>query len=287
MFIFVKITKYIHILNMEIEIKPAKLFFYDLKELYEFRDTLFFLTWKDIKIKYKQAVLGFMWALLQPALMMSVFIVFRKVIFIWTGDTNVPYPLFVLSGILFWNLFSGAITQSSNSIVNHAHIIKKIYFPRVFFPVSAVLVSLFDFFMGFLVYIPVMIYFKTFPSFWLIAVLPICIILTILVALGVGSFFSALNVKFRDVKYIIPFAIQLLFFISPVFYAHSFITNKYLLMFYYINPMTGILELIRFALFNMPINGWGLFISCTSIIITFIVGMLYFRRFETTFADIA
>ncbi|GAB4446676.1 MAG: ABC transporter permease [Bacteroidales bacterium] len=272
---------------MEIEIKPAKLLYYDFKELYEFRDALFFLTWKDIKIKYKQAALGFFWAILQPALMMSVFIVFRKVIFIWTGETDIPYPLFVLSGILFWNLFSGAITQSSNSIVNHAHIIKKIYFPRIFFPISAVLVSLFDFFMGLLVYIPVMIYYKEYPSFWLIAILPACVILTILVAMGVGSFFSALNVKYRDVKYIIPFAIQLLFFISPVFYSHSFITNKFLLLFYYVNPITGILELIRFGLFGMPINISGLVISCGSVLLSFIIGMLYFRRFETTFADIA
>lgn len=272
---------------MEVEIKPAKLLYYDFNELYEFRDTLFFLTWKDIKIKYKQALLGFLWAILQPVLMMLVFIVFRKVISINTGNNNVPYPLFVLSGILLWNFFSGAVTQSSNSIVNHAHIIKKIYFPRVFFPISAVLVSLFDFFMGLLVYIPVMIYFNKYPSPWLIAILPASIILTILVAMGVGSFFSALNVKYRDVKYIIPFAIQLLFFISPVFYSHSFITNKYLLYFYYVNPITGILELLRYGLFGMPINTHGLIIGCISALLSFIIGMLYFRRFETTFADIA
>ena len=271
----------------EIIIKPQRHVYYNFNELYEFRDTLFFLTWKDIKIKYKQAALGFLWAILQPALMMLVFIVFRKVIFIWTGNHNVPYPLFVLSGVLFWNLFSSAITHSSNSIVNHAQMIKKIYFPRIFFPISAVLVSLFDFFMGVIVYIPLMIYYNVYPSAWLIALLPASIVLTVLVAMGVGCFFSALNVKYRDVKYIIPFAVQMLFFISPVFYSHSFITNKYLLFFYYLNPITGILELIRFGLFEMPININGLIISCASTILAFFIGMFYFRRFESTFADIA
>jgi lipopolysaccharide transport system permease protein len=272
---------------MEIEIKPTKYYFFNIKELYEFRDTLFFLTWKDIKVKYKQALLGFLWAILQPILMTAVFVLFSKVVKFWEQENNIPYTLFVLSGILFWNLFSNAVTHSANSIVSNAHIIKKIYFPRIFFPISAVLVSLFDFFMGIIVYIPIMIYFNHYPSFWVIFILPLCILLTVLVSLGIGCFFSSLNVKYRDVKYIIPFAVQLLFFISPVFYIHSYVTNKFLLMFYYFNPMTGILELLRFVLFNMPINYQGLVISIFSIFITFTFGILYFRRFENTFADLS
>lgn len=272
---------------MQCEIKPARGYFYNFSELNEFKELLYFLAWKDIKIKYKQAILGFLWALLQPALMMMVFIIFRKVVFIWTGDDEMPYALFVLSGILFWNLFSTGITQSSNSIVSNAHIIKKIYFPRIFFPISAVIVSFFDFIMGVLVYIPVMIYYNVYPDFWILLILPACIILTVLTSIGAGSFFSALNVKYRDVKYIIPFVIQLLFFISPVFYSHSFITNKFLQFFYYFNPITGILELLRFSLFQSPINITGLVISCITAFATFIFGILYFRRFETSFADIA
>ena len=272
---------------MQFEIKPARGYFYNFSELNEFKELLYFLAWKDIKIKYKQAILGFLWALIQPAMMMMVFIIFRKVVFIWTGNDEMPYALFVLSGILFWNLFSIGITQSSNSIVNNANIIKKIYFPRIYFPISAIIVSLFDFLMGILIYIPVMIYYGVYPDAWIILTLPTCVILTILVSLGVGSYFSALNVKYRDVKYIIPFVIQLLFFISPVFYSHSFITNKYLQTFYYINPITGILELIRFSLFQSPINELGLIISCVTAIISFIFGLMYFRKFENTFADIA
>jgi lipopolysaccharide transport system permease protein len=272
---------------MEIEIKPAKLIYYDFNELYEFRETLFFLTWKDIKIKYKQALLGFLWAFIQPALMMSVFMVLQKVISIPTGNTNIPYPLFVLSGILFWNLFAASVTQSSNSIVSNAHIIKKIYFPRVFFPISAILVSLFDFLMGLLIYIPIMFYYGVYPTLGLLWAFPVCIILIIMVAMGIGSFFSALNVKYRDVKYVIPFIVQLLFFISPVFYSHSFITNKLLQTLYYVNPMTGILELIRYGFFGIPLNSLGLLISCAGVFLSFFIGMVYFRRFETTFADVA
>ncbi len=272
---------------MEVEIKPVKGFFYDLKELNEYKEILYFLAWKDIKIKYKQALLGFVWALLQPVMMMIVFIIFRKVVFIWTGNADVPYPMFVLSGILFWNLFSNGITLSSNSIVSNAHIIKKIYFPRIFYPISAILVSLFDFLMGILIYLPIMIYYNLYPNVWFILILPAGIILTIMITMGVGSFFSALNVKYRDIKYVLPFIIQLLFFISPVFYSHSFITNKFLQIFYYINPITGVLELIRFGLFGTPVNATGLIISCTCAIVSFIFGMMYFRRFENNFADIA
>ncbi len=272
---------------MEIEIKPAKLFFYDFKELYEFRDTLFFLTWKDIKIKYKQALLGFLWAFLQPALMMGVFIILKMATNISTGNNTIPYPLFVLSGILFWNLFAASVTQSSNSIVSNANMIKKIYFPRIFFPVSAILVSLFDFLMGLIVFIPVMIYYDYLPTIHLIWTFPVSIILTVLIALGIGSFFSALNVKYRDVKYVIPFLVQLLFFISPVFYSPSFITDNLLQTLYYINPMTGILELIRYGFFGTPVNNIGLLISVICAVICFSAGMFYFRRFETTFADVA
>lgn len=272
---------------MEIEIKPAKGVLFNINELKEYKELLYYLTWKDIKVKYKQALLGFLWALLQPIMMMFVFIIFRKVVFIWTGNDEIPYPLFVLSGLLFWNLFSVGVTQSSNSIVSNAHIIKKIYFPRIFFPISAVCVSLFDFFMGVVVYLPVMFYYGYYPSVWIILLIPAAIILTILVSMGIGAYFSALNVKYRDVKYVIPFIVQMLFFISPVFYSHSFITNKWLHYFYYLNPVTGVLELVRFGLFNTTIYLPGIFISTCTAFIIFIVGLMYFRRFENTFADIA
>lgn len=273
---------------MEIEIKPpSKWHFFDIKELIYYKDTLYFLTWKDIKIKYKQAVLGFLWAFLQPLAMTAVFVLFNLAVNVSLGDINIPYPLFVLSGIMLWNLFGNAITATSNSVVNNANILKKIYFPRIFFPMSSLLVSLFDFFITLLIYIPVMIYYNVFPNWQIIYILPVCIILVSILVLGVGSFFGALNVKYRDVKYIIPFLVQLLFFISPVFYSNNQIELPWLKTLYYFNPMTGIIELFRFGLFSTPINNFGLIISITISISLFFIGLYYFRKTEYFFADIS
>ncbi len=271
---------------MEIEIKPIKYLHFNYKEIIEFRDTLFFLTWKDIKIKYKQTLLGFLWVILQPLLMVSVFVLIQKAIVIPTADSSVAYPLFVLSGILFWNLFSNSVIHSSNSIVNNSNIIKKIYFPRIFFPFSAILVSLFDFLIALIVYIPLMIYYKQFPNVSIIWYLPLALFLIILLSLGIGLFFSALNVKYRDVKYITPFIIQLLFFVSPVFYFHTFISNKTLQILYYINPISGILEIVRHGFFGIDMFTTGVIISLFSVIIIFLLGIYYFRKVESTFADI-
>lgn len=274
--------------NMEIEIKPpSKWHFFDIKELIYYKDTLYFLTWKDIKIKYKQAVLGFLWAFLQPIAMTAVFVLFNLAVNVSLGDVNIPYPLFVLSGIMLWNLFANAITATSNSVVNNSNILKKIYFPRIFFPMSSLLVSLFDFFITLLIYIPVMIYYNVYPNWQIIYILPVCILLVSILVLGIGSFFGALNVKYRDVKYIIPFVVQLLFFISPVFYSNNQIALPWVKTLYYLNPMTGIIELFRFGLFNTPINNLGLILSIIISLTFFVIGLYYFRKTEYFFADIS
>lgn len=273
---------------MEIEIKPpSKWHFFDIKELIYYKDTLYFLTWKDIKIKYKQAVLGFLWAFLQPIAMTAVFVLFNLAVNVSLGDVNIPYPLFVLSGIMLWNLFANAITATSNSVVNNSNILKKIYFPRIFFPMSSLLVSLFDFFITLLIYIPVMIYYNVYPNWQIIYILPVCILLVSILVLGIGSFFGALNVKYRDVKYIIPFVVQLLFFISPVFYSNNQIALPWVKTLYYLNPMTGIIELFRFGLFNTPINNLGLILSIIISLTFFVIGLFYFRKTEYFFADIS
>ncbi|HNY75218.1 MAG TPA: ABC transporter permease [Bacteroidales bacterium] len=274
--------------NMEIEIKPpSKWHFFDIKELIYYKDTLYFLTWKDIKVKYKQAVLGFLWAFLQPIAMTAVFVLFNLAVNVSLGDVNIPYPLFVLSGIMLWNLFANAITATSNSVVNNSNILKKIYFPRIFFPMSSLLVSLFDFFITLLIYIPVMIYYNVYPNWQIIYILPVCILLVSILVLGIGSFFGALNVKYRDVKYIIPFVVQLLFFISPVFYSNNQIALPWVKTLYYLNPMTGIIELFRFGLFNTPINNLGLILSIIISLTFFVIGLYYFRKTEYFFADIS
>ncbi|MCX7954411.1 MAG: ABC transporter permease [Bacteroidales bacterium] len=271
---------------MEIIIKPKKFAFLNLKEIYEHRDILFFLTWKDIKIKYKQTLLGFSWIILQPLLITFVFVLFSKAINFSLGDSKVPYTIYVLSGILLWNLFSSAIIQTSNSIVSNAHIIKKIYFPRIFFPISALFVSTFDFLISFIIYIPLMSYYKIYPSFSVIYIFPLVYLLLAMLILGIGSFFAALNVKYRDVKYTLPFLIQLFFFISPVFYAHNLIELNWLKNLYYANPLTGIIELFRHSLFNTPLYFHGLKISIIFSIIIFFTGIFYFRKMENILADI-
>lgn len=274
--------------NMEIEIKPpSKWHFFDIKELIYYKDTLYFLTWKDIKVKYKQAVLGFLWAFLQPIAMTAVFVLFNLAVNVSLGDVNIPYPLFVLSGIMLWNLFANAITATSNSVVNNSNILKKIYFPRIFFPMSSLLVSLFDFFITLLIYIPVMIYYNVYPNWQIIYILPVCILLVSILIMGIGSFFGALNVKYRDVKYIIPFVVQLLFFISPVFYSNNQIALPWVKTLYYLNPMTGIIELFRFGLFGTPINNLGLILSIIISLTFFVIGLFYFRKTEYFFADIS
>lgn len=271
----------------EIIIKPQKFIYYNFKELYEFRDTLFFLAWKDIKIKYKQALLGFLWVVLQPLLMTLVFVVFVKATNFSLGTSEVPYPIFVLSGMLIWNLFSSSITQTSHSVVSNAHIIKKIYFPRIFFPLSALIVSTFDFIISFVVLIPLLFYYQMVPEWKIIYMFPLIYIMISLLVLGIGSFFAALNVKYRDVKYIIPFLVQMMFFISPVFYTNKLIGIDIVRNLYYVNPMTGIIELFRHGLFGTPVFMSGLLISSFISVIVFLIGMFYFRRVEHTFADIS
>ena len=271
---------------MEIVIKPYKFLRFNFKEFIEYRDTLFFLVWKDIKIKYKQTLLGFLWVIIQPLLMVLVFVLLQRAIVIPISDSNIPYALFVLSGILYWNLFSSSVTNSSNSIVNNANMLKKIYFPRIFFPLSSLLVSLFDFFIAIVIYIPLMFYYKIYPTENIFWIFPLTLILVIMISLGIGSFFSALNVIYRDVKYVIPYFVQLLFFISPIFYNSKFIANKFINNIYYLNPFVGILELLRYGLFSMEPYKVGVLISIVSNVIVFILGLYYFRKIENIFADL-
>ncbi len=268
-------------------IKSQKYLYYNFKELYEFKDTLFFLVWRDIKIKYKQTLLGFLWVVLQPLLVTMVFVLFGKATSFQLGDNNIPYPVFVFSGMIVWNLFSSAIQQTSNSVVNNAHIIKKIYFPRIFFPLSALLASSFDFLITFIVFLPLMLYYHIIPSIQILYILPLVYFLTSLLVLGIGSFFGALNVKYRDVKYVIPFLIQLLFFISPIFYTTQILTNPTIQQLYYLNPITGIIELFRHGLFNSPLSFEGILFSILTSLILCFSGLMYFRYVEHNFADIS
>ncbi len=203
--------------NFITHIKPPKGFSLGLKELWQYRELFYFFTWRDIKVKYKQTYLGILWALLQPLGMMVIFtFLFSKTWPINTGD--IKYPVFVLSGLICWNLFSSAVSTSSESMIQQAGIISKIYFPRLIIPGSAVLVSLFDFIMGFIVFLLFCLLFKQPVNLSAIFFFPAAVILSVITAFGTGTFLAALNVKYRDFRYTIPFFLQLLFFTTQGIY---------------------------------------------------------------------
>jgi lipopolysaccharide transport system permease protein len=255
-------------------------------ELIGFKELFFFFTWRDIKIKYKQTFLGFLWAILQPLLMMVIFtFFFGRVLNI--PSQNVPYPVFVFSGLLIWNMFSAGLSNAASSMVNNASIIKKIYFPRLIIPVSSVFVSVFDFFMALSLFILLLI-FQSHPiALAAIWCWPLALLVTMLATLGPGTLLAALNVKYRDFRYIIPFLIQIIFFLTPVIYPVSMLTHpvlKYLLV---ISPVYAALEIFRYPVTGVAPDIQLVAISLLSCIVFLLVGLIYFRRTENFFADLA
>ncbi len=277
---------------MEYFIRPQGKFSLNLKELWQYRELFYFFTWRDIKVKYKQTFLGFLWAILQPLLMMTVFVVFFSRALKVPTD-NIPAPIFYFSGLLLWNLFSSGLSSSANSMVTNADIIKKVYFPRLIIPYSGVLTALFDFLMALLLFIGLIIFYKlTVPtiniSYNILLFLPISLVLTIITTIGLGCTLAALNVKYRDFRYVIPFTIQFLLFVTPVIYPVSIFQNipylKYILA---INPMTGAVILGRSAFMPTPPDWSVIGISIFSAILLFFIGLYVFRKMEAYFADIA
>lgn len=278
---------------MEYVITPPDKFSLNLKELWTYRELFYFFTWRDIKVKYKQTILGFLWAILQPFLMMMVFVFFfSKALNVPTD--NIPAPIFYYSGLLLWNIFSSGLNGAGNSMVSNAGIIKKIYFPRLIIPMSSILVALFDFLMSVLVFMGIIIFYEyQMPEFSiaygkLFLFLPLALLLTIFSTFGLGSFLASLNVKYRDFRYVIPFLIQLLLFLTPVIYPTSIFEDiswaKYVLA---LNPMTGAVNLGRAAFTDQAIQ-WDLIgISVLSMLILFFLGVYVFRKTEAYFADVA
>jgi lipopolysaccharide transport system permease protein len=272
---------------MEYEIKPAHRFSLNLKELWEYRELIFFFTWRDIKIKYKQTLLGAAWAILQPFMLMVIFtLFFSKALHIQSGD--IPYPVFVYSGLMLWSIFATGLSNAGSSMVNNAHIIKKIYFPRLIIPISAILSSLIDFFMTFIVYIGILFYYhyqSAIPV--LLLYLPLALLLTLLATLGFGSLLAALNLKYRDFRYIIPFMLQMLMFLTPVIYPVSIIKSEILQHVLMLNPMAGVIDLVRSALTDTSVNQVEIYYSIVVSLLLFVTGIVYFRKTEHYFADIA
>lgn len=260
--------------------------FFGWRELSLYRELFYFFTWRDIKIKYKQTVLGFAWALLQPLMMLLIFTwFFGQALNI--PSQNLPYPVFVFSGLLLWNTFSSGLTNAANSMVNNAQIIKKIYFPRLVIPVSAILVALFDFAMAFASFIPLLIFYRQPVSMDAIWAWPAALLVTVGATLGPGCLLSALNVKYRDFRYVIPFLMQVLFFLTPVIYPVSMLKNPLLQYMLVCSPMYAAVELFRYPLTGMELNVSFMAISIISCAAFVVAGMLYFRRTEDFFADVA
>ena len=255
-----------------------------LKEIWEYRELSVFFLWRDIKVRYKQTILGVAWAVLQPFLTMIVFSIFFGKLAKVPSD-NLPYPIFSYAALVPWQLFSSSVSLSSNSLINNTNLITKVYFPRVLLPFASVLSCLVDFAIAFVVLIGMMIYYDIYPTIWIIT-LPVFTVLAILASLAISLWLSPLNVKYRDVKYVIPFFVQFWLFITPIAYPSSLVPEQWRLL-YSLNPMTGVVQGFRWALLGNPIEAdIYIFISIAVTIILFISGLYYFRNVENSFADV-
>ena len=257
---------------------------FDLKEIWKYRELFYFLTKRDIKVRYKQTVLGGLWAIIQPVFTMIVFTLFFGKLAKVPSD-GIPYPIFVYAGLLPWTYFANALAASGNSLVGSANLITKVYFPRLIIPASASLAGLLDFFIAMLVLGILMIYYQFLPGYSIL-LFPALIALTFLCAVGVGLWLSALNVEYRDIRYAIPFLIQIWMFVSPVIYPVSMVKEKYQWLLA-LNPMGGVINAYRASLLgHQPINWSLLCISAIIILILFLSGIYYFKKMEKTFADV-
>lgn len=257
----------------------------NLPEIWKYRELLYIFAWRDIKVRYKQTIFGIGWAIFQPFVTMVILsVIFGRLAAV--PSEGIPYPIFLYTGLLLWNYFSSALTSASDCLVSNEGIIKKVYFPRLILPLSTAVTPLVDFCFAFLVLIGMMIYFHYTPTLLGIVFLPILLLISLLSASGLGFFLASVNVKFRDVRYILPFLIQLLLYITPVIYPLSIIPEKYRWIML-LNPMTGILSFARATMLGSGSVDWlqlG-FSGLISLIILFL-GIVYFRKTERFFADI-
>jgi lipopolysaccharide transport system permease protein len=271
---------------IKIRINPQNHFWnLNLNELFAYRELIYYFTWRDLKVRYKQTVLGVSWAIFQPLVTMFVFSLFFGRLAGMPSD-GIPYPLFSLAALVPWTFFANSVTLASNSLVLHSDMIKKIYFPRQALPLATILASLVDFVLAFLVLLVTMtVVFRVYPTHNIIY-LPLLILLTMITSLGVGLWFATLNVRYRDVRYIVPFLVQVWMFISPVAYPSSLLTEP-LRTLYGINPMVGVIEGFRWALLGVG-SGPGpmIYISSIVAVLIFVSGLLYFNNMEAQFADV-
>ncbi len=272
--------------NEEFIIAPPGKLSLNLVELWQYRELFYFFTWRDVKVKYKQTVLGVFWAILQPLFLMIIFTFFfgRAL----NVDTNgIPYPLFVFSGLLLWNLFSTGITNAGNSMVANANIIKKIYFPRLIIPITSVLSAVIDFCFAAGVFVGLLIWYSPVVDVTLaILYWPMGIILACVASFGPGCWLAALNIKYRDFRYAIPFLVQTLLFLTPVIYPVTILSKQWMQFLLALNPMYAAIEIFRAPLTGGLNNPTLVVISIGSGVILFLIGIFYFKKTEMYFADL-
>ena len=255
----------------------------NLAELWEYRELLYLLTWRDVRVRYKQTALGGAWAILQPVLMMVVFSIFFGRLMNAPSD-GIPYPVFSFCALLPWQLFSFGLTQAGNSLVANQHVITKVYFPRLLVPLSAVIAGLLDFAVAFVVLLGLMAFYGIVPTIAIIT-LPFFILLALASAVAAGLWLSALNVQYRDIRHAIPFLTQVWLFATPIAYSSSLVPKQWQLL-YSLNPMVGVVDGFRWALLGTTPPATMIFVSALVVGVLLGGGLLYFRRVEKTFADV-
>lgn len=255
----------------------------DLKEIWKYRELLYFLTLRDIQIRYKQTLIGVLWVVLQPVLTTVIFtVIFSSFARFDTAD--VPYPLFALSGLIIWLFVQTSISLAGSSFVNNVNLVTKVYFPRLIVPAAASFSTLFDMLFGVLILIGMMLYFKVSLTAQILFA-PLFILLAIILSIAFGTLFSALNVRFRDVKFTLPFMLQVWMIASPIFYPSSLLSERWKLIFA-INPLTGILEGFRSSLFGSAFDWPVIGVSCASLAVLMLISLFVFKTMEDSFADL-
>jgi len=254
----------------------------DLRALSRSREVLYFLTWRDVKVRYKQTAIGAAWAVLQPLIAMVIFtVVFSH----WAAvpSEGIPYPIFTYCALVTWTFFSTALTQASGSLLLNEKLVTKVYFPRLIIPLAAVCGTLVDMGLASIVLVVMMIFYGIAPTVGLVFV-PLFVLVACAAAVGLGALLAALNVRFRDVRYIVPFLVQLWIFVTPVAYSSSLVPEKWRWA-YALNPMVGVVEGFRWAFLGVPLSGGEVAISVVTATVMLLVGLVVFRRMEDTFAD--
>lgn len=256
----------------------------DVRELLAFRELLLIFVWRDLKVRYRQTVLGALWVIGQPLLTMLIFtFLFHRVARL-PGPAGIPYPLFVLSGLLLWNFFANGVNKASNSLIGSSFLISKVYFPRLLIPLSGAVVELVDFGVASLLLAGMMVYYGVLPGA-AIVLLPLVVLLAAMLSVGAGLWGAALNVEYRDIRLLIPFVLQIAMYGTPVVYPLTILPERYR-PFAVANPMTGIVEAFRACIFGTPVPIDALAVSIAVTLVVLVSGLYYFRRMERLFADV-